>query len=73
MGWRAPTQCGDRPPRIASERALRLFTAQSRRCTGARGDYEAIFGALPPLDATARFPALAAATTGCVIGQDSTT
>ena len=50
----------------------RLFIAEQmyRRY---RGDYEAIFGALPPLDATARFPALAAATTGCVIGQDSTT
>jgi len=31
-----------------------------------RGDYEAIFGAMPPLDNTARFPALAAGSAGCV-------
>jgi len=31
-----------------------------------RAEYEAIFGALPPLDDGARFPALAPETTGCV-------
>jgi cytochrome c peroxidase len=31
-----------------------------------RNDYEAIFGAMPPLDDTARFPAIAAETAGCV-------
>jgi cytochrome c peroxidase len=38
-----------------------------------RADYEAIFGAMPPLDDTARFPALAAQRTGCVIDASSTT
>jgi cytochrome c peroxidase len=38
-----------------------------------RSDYEAIFGALPPLDDTARFPALTPQTTGCVIDPSSTT
>ncbi len=38
-----------------------------------RSDYESIFGALPPLDDTTRFPALAAQTTGCVIKPSSTT
>jgi len=38
-----------------------------------RADYEAIFGAMPPLDDTTRFPTLAAATTGCVIAPNSTT
>jgi cytochrome c peroxidase len=31
-----------------------------------RADYEAIFGAMPPLDDATRFPALAPETTGCV-------
>jgi len=31
-----------------------------------RSDYEAVFGAMPPLDDTARFPALAAGNAGCV-------
>ena len=30
-----------------------------------RSDYEAIFGPMPPLDDTARFPAVSAASTGC--------
>jgi cytochrome c peroxidase len=30
-----------------------------------RGDYEAIFGAMPPLGDTSRFPAITADTTGC--------
>ena len=30
-----------------------------------RADYEAIFGSLPPLDDTARFPAIASGATGC--------
>jgi cytochrome c peroxidase len=38
-----------------------------------RGDYEASFGAMPPLDDTTRFPALAAQSTGCVIAPNSTT
>ncbi len=43
----------------------RLFVAQ-QLFTFYRTEYEAIFGALPPLDDTARFPALAAANGGCV-------
>ncbi len=38
-----------------------------------RTDYEASFGAMPPLDDTARFPALAALRTGCVPTPNSTT
>ena len=38
-----------------------------------RGDYEAIFGAMPPLDDTTRFPALTAQRTGCVLDPNSTT
>jgi cytochrome c peroxidase len=42
----------------------RLFVAE-RIFTQYKTDYEAIFGALPPLDDTTRFPALAPETTGC--------
>jgi cytochrome c peroxidase len=38
-----------------------------------RGDYEAIFGAMPPLDDTTRFPALTAQSTGCVFAPNATT
>ena len=43
----------------------RLFVAQ-QIFRAHRAEYEAIFGALPPLDDTARFPALTPDTTGCV-------
>jgi len=43
----------------------RLFVAQ-QIFRNHRADYEAIFGALPPLDDGARFPALTPETTGCV-------
>jgi cytochrome c peroxidase len=42
----------------------RLFLAQ-RIFASYRDDYEAVFGPMPPLDDTARFPPLDAATTGC--------
>jgi cytochrome c peroxidase len=42
----------------------RLFAAQ-RAFENHRPAYEAIFGAMPPLDDTARFPALSAELTGC--------
>lgn len=42
----------------------RLFVAQ-RVFAAHKAEYEAIFGALPPLDDTKRFAALSAATTGC--------
>jgi cytochrome c peroxidase len=42
----------------------RLFVAE-RIFAAHRAEYEAIFGALPPLDDAARFPALAPETTGC--------
>jgi cytochrome c peroxidase len=38
-----------------------------------RSDYEPIFGALPPLDDTTRFPALTPEATGCVIVSSSST
>ena len=50
----------------------RLFIAQ-QMFQLYRSDYEAIFGTLPPLDDTARFPALTPQTTGCVIAPNSTT
>src|SRR5205085_4799191 len=43
----------------------RLFVAE-RIFAAHRAEYEAIFGAMPPLDDTTRFPALAPETTGCV-------
>ena len=43
----------------------RLYVAE-RTFQAHRAEYEAIFGALPPLDDTTRFPALAAETAGCV-------
>jgi len=43
----------------------RLFVAE-QIFRNHRADYEAIFGALPPLDDGSRFPALAPETTGCV-------
>jgi cytochrome c peroxidase len=43
----------------------RLFFAQ-RLHAAHRAEYEAIFGAMPPLDDAARFPQLTAETTGCV-------
>jgi cytochrome c peroxidase len=42
----------------------RLFAAE-QLFLGYRAEYEAIFGPLPPLDDTARFPALAPELTGC--------
>jgi cytochrome c peroxidase len=42
----------------------RLFTAEQIFAIY-RADYEAIFGPMPPVDDTARFPALPAETTGC--------
>ncbi|HVZ73374.1 MAG TPA: cytochrome c peroxidase [Polyangia bacterium] len=42
----------------------RLFVAE-RVFAAHKAEYEAIFGALPPLDDTTRFPALAPETTGC--------
>lgn len=42
----------------------RLFVAERIFATY-RADYEAIFGALPPLDDAGRFPPLGAETTGC--------
>jgi len=42
----------------------RLFMAEQVYANH-RPEYEAIFGALPPLDDTARFPALSAQITGC--------
>jgi cytochrome c peroxidase len=49
----------------------RLFIAQ-QMFQFYRSDYEAIFGAMPPLDDTARFPAIAPANTGCAIASAST-
>lgn len=43
----------------------RLFVAQ-QIFRNHRAEYEAIFGGLPPLDDSGRFPALAPETTGCV-------
>ena len=43
----------------------RLFVAE-QIFRNHRADYEAIFGALPPLDDETRFPSLAPDTTGCV-------
>ncbi|HVY38235.1 MAG TPA: cytochrome c peroxidase [Polyangia bacterium] len=43
----------------------RLFVAE-RIFQAHRAEYEAIFGALPPLDDATRFPPLAPETTGCV-------
>ena len=43
----------------------RLFVAQ-QISRNHRAEYEAIFGALPPLDDAARFPALTPETTGCI-------
>ncbi|HEX2660907.1 MAG TPA: cytochrome c peroxidase [Polyangia bacterium] len=43
----------------------RLFVAE-QVFRNHRAEYEAIFGALPPLDDSARFPALTPETTGCV-------
>lgn len=43
----------------------RLYFAQ-RLHAAHRAEYEAIFGAMPPLDDAARFPPLTAETTGCV-------
>jgi cytochrome c peroxidase len=43
----------------------RLYVAE-RIFQAHRAEYEAIFGALPPLDDTTRFPALGPETTGCV-------
>lgn len=52
--------------------ASRLFVAE-QMFRFYRADFEAIFGAMPPLDDTARFPALAPAQAGCAIAQSSTT
>lgn len=52
--------------------ASRLFVAE-QVFRFYRGDYEAIFGALPPLDDTTRFPALTPETAGCVIVSSSST
>ena len=43
----------------------RLFVAQ-RMFVAYRSDYEALFGAMPPLDDAARFPRLTPAETGCI-------
>jgi cytochrome c peroxidase len=43
----------------------RLYVAE-RLFQHHKTEYEAVFGALPPLDDTTRFPALAPETTGCV-------
>lgn len=53
-------------PLEASEEmnSSRLFVAEHIFATY-RSAYEAVFGPLPPLDDTARFPALSATTTGC--------
>lgn len=45
--------------------ASRLFVAQ-QMFRLYRREYEALFGAMPPLDDTTRFPALAAGNAGCV-------
>jgi cytochrome c peroxidase len=47
----------------------RLFVAQElfRRY---RADYEALFGAMPPLDDAERFPQLSGATTGCPLEEN---
>jgi len=50
----------------------RLFVAQ-QVFQLYRADYEAIFGAMPPLDDPARFPAVDAQTAGCVIEPNATT
>jgi cytochrome c peroxidase len=50
----------------------RLYVAQ-RVFELYRADYEALFGAMPPLDDTARFPALAAADAGCIHDPDAPT
>ena len=42
----------------------RLYVAEQLRALY-RADYEAIFGAMPPLDDATRFPSLTAALTGC--------
>ncbi len=48
----------------AEMNSSRLFVAQQVFALF-RAEYEAIFGAMPPLDDTTRFPALAAELTGC--------
>ena len=48
----------------AEMNSSRLFVAQQVFALF-REEYEAIFGAMPPLDDTARFPALSAELTGC--------
>ncbi|MBC8072956.1 MAG: hypothetical protein IAG13_31830 [Deltaproteobacteria bacterium] len=48
----------------AEMNSSRLFVAQ-QTFASFRGEFEAIFGAMPPLDDTARFPALSAELTGC--------
>ncbi len=48
----------------------RLFAAQQIFALH-RPEYEAIFGAMPPLDDRARFPALTAAKTGCSVLEQS--
>lgn len=47
--------------------ASRLYVAQ-QMFRGRRAAYEAIFGALPPLDDAGRFPQLTAAQAGCEVG-----
>jgi cytochrome c peroxidase len=48
----------------------RLFVAQEvfRRY---RGEYEAVFGPMPPLDDAARFPQLSGDTTGCPLSENA--
>jgi cytochrome c peroxidase len=50
----------------------RLFIAEQIFQTY-RADYEAIFGAMPPLDDTSRFPTVSAANAGCVPVASATT
>ena len=49
---------------VVEMNSSRLFMAE-QLFREYRADYEAIFGPMPPLDDTARFPALAATLTGC--------
>jgi len=49
--------------------ASRLFVAE-QVFRLYRAEYEAIFGAMPPLDDTTRFPALSAQSAGCVRSDD---
>jgi cytochrome c peroxidase len=49
---------------VVEMNSSRLFAAEQVFALH-RAEYEAVFGALPPLDDTARFPALSAELTGC--------